>query len=100
MVTIPAPRPKGRGRLATLALAGAVALWLSAADSGRAATASATQAVRVQVIESLGWQTGPGCTRPTVAMRSCAHGSGRWDIAAQRGSRAQPVTLTLNDEDR
>jgi hypothetical protein len=94
---MPAPRPQGRGRLATLALAGAVALWLSAAGDGSAKTASATQTVRVRVIESIGWQTGPGCTRPTVALRRCAHGSGRWDIAAQRGSRGQPATLTLND---
>jgi hypothetical protein len=97
---IPAPRLHGRGRLATLALAGAAALWLSAAGGGRAETASTTQAVRVRVIESLGWQTGPGCTSPTTELRQCAHGNGRWDIAAQHRSRARPVTFTLNAEDR
>lgn len=98
MVRIPAPRPQGRVRLATLALAGAVVLWLSAAGGGLAETAGATQAVRVRVIASLGWRTGGGCTRP-VAARRCADGSGQWDIAQQRASRAQPVTLTLNHED-
>jgi hypothetical protein len=93
---MPARRPQGRGRLASLALAGAVALWLSAAGGGRADTASATQTVRVQVIASLGWQTGHGCTRPAAVVRRCAHGSGRWEIATQLGSHAQPVTLTLN----
>lgn len=97
---MPARRPQGRGRLASLALAGAVALWLSAAGGGRADTASATQTVRVRVIESLSWQTGHGCAGPAAVVRRCARGSGRWEIATQLGPRAQPVTLTLNQKDR
>jgi hypothetical protein len=76
-------RTHGRLRAAGLALAGAAVLWLSAPTSGRAASASATQEVRVRVVAGLTW-------RSCFPARRCAAGSGRWAIA--RHER----TLTLN----
>lgn len=87
-------RPHGSGRLAALALALAVALWLSAPSDLRADTASASQTVRVRVIAGLGWNTHGRCATRAAAAH-CAHGSGRWHLSMSTRSPTRPATVTL-----
>jgi hypothetical protein len=82
-----------RHGLVALALTGALTLALSDPTPSHAGSATATQAVRVRVIASLGWTAANDC-RTAAAAHRCAQGRPPWQIASTRDRHG--LTLTLH----